>query len=360
MGWMVQGDASLGQAPRGGRWTRGSGRLRPLVFQRRDRARRDQQRDAELAELAIGPHALEDREGVVAAGREVDSPDAEQHGRAASLVAVPSARETTELDAIIVLNAGVVIVEHEVLMGLRGGPWGQGVHCGHRDELLHQVGESPLELPAVRRFFPDDRLPDAVLRRLHGSAFEECRQVVLGLLIGTTAGLVVPEVSQRARNVRRAERRVHHVVDALRGGLPAQDLDAVRRGQRPGFRGLSPRESHKKAHHEAPALARSKDLPPRMDGLARFGRRRELDVPDRLDQNDLSSVQPWTKKEINVAGRNQPSFLKRQKEQQRRARAEEKQLRRLQRRRERAQAAAEPVAVETEIPPVETNEPPTP
>jgi hypothetical protein len=97
-----------------------------------------------------------------------------------------------------------------------------------------------------------------------------------------------------------------------------------------------------------------------MDGLARFGRRRELDVPDRLDQNDLSSVQPWTKKEINVAGRNQPSFLKRQKEQQRRARAEEKQLRRLQRRRERAQAAAEPVAVETEIPPVETNEPPTP
>jgi hypothetical protein len=47
------------------------------------------------------------------------------------------------------------------------------------------------------------------------------------LLIGTIAGFVVPQIAQRAGNEFGDERDVHHVVDALRGGIPTEDLDAV-------------------------------------------------------------------------------------------------------------------------------------
>jgi hypothetical protein len=66
---------------------------------------------------------------------------------------------------------------------------------------------------------------------------------------------------------------------------------------------------------------------------------------------------PADRKETDVAGRSQPSFLKRQKEQQRRARADEKRLQRLKRRRDKSQAAVESVPVEAEI---EADEPQTP
>jgi hypothetical protein len=71
------------------------------------------------------------------------------------------------------------------------------------------------------------------------------------------------------------------------------------------------------------------------------------------------SSTPANRKETDVAGRNQPSFLKRQKEQQRRARADEKRNRRLQRRRDKSEPAPEPVSTEAELPPVESDEPPT-